>query len=357
MVNVLIAGSYIESPTVTLDEFKSACEKVGQWLHKNDCKILVAATLPDYADHYILAGAISEFRRSNTQKSKILNVELFSATGDQTRQARKNLIFDQLFELQVSGVKINRFREPDYIIAFQNAIKAADIIILIGGGSNTSNIYTQALEMGKPIIGLSRFGGVGARAMNELRLVYKLAGISENDIYFLDQSVYGEEYLISLFHLLQNICDRNPWKKRETWRILPFFLMIGAVIALAVTVIVAVNKIPPPWGGRLFTWLFPIGALGGLIGGLFKVPYKLGLTNSFKYEILKHSGSGISLGFLSSSVIALIVSSIIDSSNLKDDMFVFTNIYLISACLSTLIGFLGFYKLPAIAELVERLPK
>lgn len=357
MLSVLITGSRAEDAGVTEEEFVAACERVGKWLYGKH-KIIVAATLANYADHHAFNGALAAFNLRASASNARFDIELFSAKHDETSKAQMNPMLEGLEALTskgVSGILIHR--KGNDAEAWQEAIEASDIVLVLGGNKRPITIYTMALRARKPVLGATWLGGVGKRVMIELRQVYQLVGITEDHTYVLNEASDGDHKRGAFLTLLQAVVDRNPWAASHASTSRLTFLALVVLGLLWIILFGLAHGLTPIPVEKWYYWPAPLCMIAGMIGGagrtLLSRPTP---TQNVSASIMLNSGAGLAAGLSIATFIAMVVASVIYGPKNEAGIPYMTFVFVLGAGLSAAVGLWGLEALERIAKVAEKLP-
>ena len=147
---VLIAGSVkSDGPS---EEFDKYCEALGQELAKAGLVLIAGSIRKSTADYHVLRGAGRETERNSEQQP--LSVRFIRPA--ETKETDP-------FEQQLAALGRFAVRHELFPGTWQEGrsrqVKSADVVVLVGGGSGTSDVANEAVQQGKEIIAVPNFGG------------------------------------------------------------------------------------------------------------------------------------------------------------------------------------------------------
>lgn len=342
---------------MTEADFVAACERIGKWLY-GEHKIVVAATLADNADHHAFNGAMAAYVQHASTNTTLFNIELFSAKYDESNMAQKNPMLNTLEELKSKGVAgILIHRKSNDAEAWQEAIEASDIVLVLGGKARPITIYSMALRSRKPVLGATWLGGVGKKVMIELKQVYQLVGITEDHTHALTERHDGEQKRSAFLLLLQTVVDRNPWAVSHASTARLTFLALTALALLWVALFGLAHGLTPIPVEKWYYWPAPLCMIAGMIGGagrtLLARPTP---TQNVSASIMLNAGAGLAAGLSIATFIAMVVASVMYGPKNSDGTPYMTFVFVLGAGLSAAVGLWGLEALEKIANVAEKLP-
>jgi hypothetical protein len=318
MLSILFVGSLPETSPHHGD-FLEFCENLGRGVAAQH-KILICGTTPRTADHSIAQGAFEELGDFGTSVPNSPRITLYHTTSDESTRRRDNKLFDRFCQPgdPVSGLK--RFTaEP---AAFRQAVADCDIVTLIGGAETSADLVDIAIENQKPVLGFTAFDGTGATAYRELRRVYQLLGITDDEAYILQAQTMEPDTCASYLELVTHVHKRNPWSSKNVVRrcaVLIAVLLALLLVSVGCTVTSAVDGFPRESSEyfALYASCIAAGLLGAYLVFLkhLQTPGDLLLRRAMPV-----TGQGVTIGFSIAGFAQIIVAHVLSDAAIANDL-------------------------------------
>jgi hypothetical protein len=201
MMRVAIFGGWDESPdrnkewNVSADEIRQsqiieACRIIGKRLAQNQHSVIVGSEKKNSADYHVIHSMLEEFEKSNTSFPWIEVIEGIESSEPLYKSEREIEKNWGLF-MPINCTSMERpIRAAEKIMAVQKA----DVVITIGGLTNTWTGGIAAIVARKPVVPIGTFGGASRQllqALNSLDHALKSSdnvqrfGLLSNDVWNL----------------------------------------------------------------------------------------------------------------------------------------------------------------------------
>ena len=222
-MKVFLIGSmtHFKDESSKKDNFKQACEELGESLIKKGCEIIVCSGNELVADTYIVKGVskvsgnhkVIVFRpdHETIEEDPDEPVDPYSQTG------------------KYSNIKFSKSRcHGGWRVVHLRAVNECDTIVAIGGdhrGTGTAVYSAEVLE--KPVILIPSFGGEAQKAWRDFKRYY-----SEDECQVLEETRgFGNDWGKRITDVILSVTKRNPFKKIKPGEVV-LNLTLG-IVALA----------------------------------------------------------------------------------------------------------------------------
>jgi hypothetical protein len=182
-VKILVSGSYNDNiegylPSL-LPAFRNACETLAAEILSNGHTLIVSTSVAsgyEYADPYLLRGA-------EASATKASSIEVYAPTSKELADHLASMEAepgDTIGHFSKQYPKLGAITHPlEFRKNWQTgqavAVSRCDAAIIVGGNKGAATIAALADAMGKPIVGVPQFGGVGQeyfRTTNKAQLPF-----------------------------------------------------------------------------------------------------------------------------------------------------------------------------------------
>lgn len=162
-MKVLIVGStHFAGSNETKLLFQDACREIGKALAESDCDVIVGSDRPSTADRYVVEGVISARGKRKIYVFRPETEETPFVAEREAHAPRIEFIYHILKGEWAAG------RVPQ--------LRAADAVVLIGGGRGTEQVGYVAPILERPVLAIPSFGGGAADVWSTLEPFYKRLG-------------------------------------------------------------------------------------------------------------------------------------------------------------------------------------
>lgn len=317
MLSILFVGSLDENSS-EIDDFLEFCSKLGGGVAGRH-KILICGTTPRTADHSIAQGAFDQFDRAATATLDLPQITLYHTRGDESQRVN-----DKLFQ---------RFKGPDDKLsmvkpfnhedaAFLDAVDDCDIVTLIGGSAKSAGLVEIAIKKQKPVLGFTAFDGAGRQANHELRRVYQLLGITDNQAEILRTRHMDDSICTSYLDLVSSVHITNPWSsKRAMQRGARLFGVLVVLAVLWCGCMLSVYFGAIPLKGMKFVALYVSCVAAGLAGGYTAFIKHVNMPGDLLLmKAIPVSGQGMAIGLSYAALATVLLSFIFTPDEVISDM-------------------------------------
>lgn len=308
MLSILFVGSFPEDAP-NYDGFLAFCRNLGNGVSARH-KILVCGTTPRTADHSIAHGAFECLTNSVQAVRDCPRVTLYHTDKDESQLADDNTLFEWFCDPKNHISAVRRFELSSK--AFRQAILDCDVVTLIGGGSTSAELVDLAIENQKPVLGFTGFGGTGREANGELKRVYQLLGVSDDDAQILKSREMDPDKCAAYLDLVAKIHRTNPWSSKTGLR---RGVVLVAVLAGLVSVALVCALLPTMSGFskanselRLYLACISSGMLGSYVGFLRQLNTP---SDILMMRATPATGQGVAIGFGIAAFTQMIVGHVL----------------------------------------------
>ena len=186
-MRVAIFGGWDESPdrniewSVSADkvrqaQFIEACRAIGKRLAQNQHSVIVGSEKKNSADYHVIHGMLEEIEKINASLTLIEVIEGIESTEPLYKIERENEKYWRFFS-PINRASVGRpIRSAEKIMAVQ----MADVVITIGGLTDTWTGGIAAIVAKKPVVPIGTFGGASRQLLQALNSLDHALKSSDN---------------------------------------------------------------------------------------------------------------------------------------------------------------------------------
>jgi len=357
MLSILFVGSCdVDSPDY--EKFVDFCRAIGACASQHH-RILIAGTTARTADMAVVSGALEHLDRQQGEIKSTPRVTLYHTEGDESEVADTELL--KRFKSPGDPMtKLEEFRRTstshNYSDAFQKAVRDCDVVTLIGGSENSEEVVEIAIRHQKPVLGFTRFCGAGEKANTELRRVYQLLGITDQQTRTLRGQQFDAQTAQSYLDLVAMAHEKNPWAGRRVFGNVA--ILIGALSLLLILWLAASQGfIQTQLAAKDQYVLFFVSCiLAALIGSYswffsdLRSPGEVAI-----WRLLPRTARGVVTGLAIAGFARMIIGMVYQGDALSTDIS-FSTLVVVCSLIALLVAAFGLSGLKALDDVLGKAP-